>query len=104
MDRGRVGAVGVLVTRARAAQAEFERGPQQRVDEAVLACGWAIMKPENNRALAETAVRDSGLGNVEDKVAKNHRKTLGLLRDLRGAKSVGVIAEDRRRGLVEIAR
>ncbi|MBP6252377.1 MAG: aldehyde dehydrogenase family protein, partial [Rubrivivax sp.] len=32
------------------------------------------------------------------------RKTLGLLRDLAGAKSVGVISEDAARGLIEIAR
>ena len=57
-----------------------------------------------NRALAELAVRDTGLGNVDDKIAKNRRKTMGLLRDLAGAKSVGVIAEDRERGLIEIAR
>src|SRR5204862_2109455 len=44
------------------------------------------------------------LGNVADKIAKNRRKTRGLLRDLNGAKSVGIIAEDRERGLVEIAR
>jgi sulfoacetaldehyde dehydrogenase len=49
-------------------------------------------------------VRATGLGDVADKVAKNHRKTLGLLRDLRGAKSVGVVTEDRERGLIEIAR
>jgi sulfoacetaldehyde dehydrogenase len=96
--------VTALIRRARAAQAEFERWPQERVDEAALACGWAIMKPENNRALAEMAVRDSGLGNVADKVAKNHRKTLGLLRDLAGVKTVGVISEDRARGITEIAR
>ena len=47
---------------------------------------------------------DTGIGNVEDKVRKNHRKTLGLLRDLKGARSVGVIAEDPARGIVEIAR
>ncbi len=47
---------------------------------------------------------DTGIGNVEDKVRKNHRKTLGLLRDLQGARSVGVIAEDPERGLIEIAR
>jgi len=96
--------VAALVARARAAQAEFERWPQERVDEAVLACGWAILKPEHNRALAEIAVRDSGLGNVEDKITKNHRKTLGLLRDLAGVKTVGVIAEDPARGITEIAR
>ena len=46
----------------------------------------------------------TGIGNVEDKVRKNHRKTFGLLRDLHGARSVGVIAEDEATGIVEIAR
>jgi sulfoacetaldehyde dehydrogenase len=97
-------ALAALVARARAAQAAFERWPQERVDEAVLACGWAIMKPQNNRALAEIAVRDSGLGDVADKITKNHRKTLGLLRDLAGVKTVGVIAEYPEQGITEIAR
>ncbi len=69
-----------------------------------MAAGWAIVEPARNRALAELAVRDTGLGNVADKIAKNRRKTMGLLRDLQGARSVGVIAEDPERGLVEIAR
>ena len=97
-------AVAALIRRARAAQAEYARWPQARVDEAALAVGWAIMKPENNRALAELSVRDTGLGNVEDKVAKNYRKTLGLLRDIAGVKTVGVIAELPEKGLTEIAR
>jgi sulfoacetaldehyde dehydrogenase len=92
------------VRRARAAQAEYALWPQARVDEAALACGWAIMKPENNRALAEMAVRDSGLGNAEDKFAKNYRKTLGLLRDIAGVKTVGVIADHPALGVTEIAR
>ena len=98
------GVVAALIRRARAAQAEYARWPQARVDETALAAGWAIMKPENNRALAELSVRDSGLGNVEDKVAKNYRKTLGLLRDIAGVKTVGVIAEMPEKGLTEIAR
>jgi sulfoacetaldehyde dehydrogenase len=49
-------------------------------------------------------VADTGIGDVEDKVRKNHRKTLGLLRDLHGMRTVGVIAEDAARGVVEIAR
>src|SRR5215467_15661787 len=95
--------VAALVARARAAQREFETWTQERVDEAVVAAGWAIVEPSRNRALAELAVRDSGLGNVADKIAKNRRKTIGLLRDLAGARSVGVIAEDPERGLTEIA-
>jgi len=92
------------VRRARDAQREFARWPQARVDEAALACGWAIMKPQNNRVLAEMAVRDSGLGNVEDKIQKNHRKTLGLLRDIAGVRTVGVLAEVPEKGITEIAR
>ncbi len=96
--------VGELVARARAAQRLAEGYDQARIDELVAAAGWAIVEPGRNRELAELAVADTGIGNVEDKVRKNHRKTLGLLRDLRGAKSVGVIAEDRALGLTEIAR
>ena len=41
---------------------------------------------------------------VEDKVRKNYRKTLGLLRDLQATRTVGVISEDDATGLTEIAR
>ncbi|MCM2287734.1 MAG: aldehyde dehydrogenase family protein [Sulfuritalea sp.] len=93
-----------LIEKARAAQRQYETWDQAAVDAAVTAAGWAIMHPEHNRILAEMAVQDTGLGVVEDKITKNHRKTLGLLRDLKGAKSVGVIAEYPELGIVEIAR
>ena len=96
--------VAALVARARAAQAIANGYDQARVDELVSAAGWAIIEPARNRALAELAVADTGIGNVEDKIRKNHRKTLGLLRDLHGAKSVGAIAEDAANGITEIAR
>jgi sulfoacetaldehyde dehydrogenase len=97
-------AVAALVARARAAQAIAEAYDQARVDELVAAAGWAILEPARNRALAELAVRDTGIGDVEDKVLKNHRKTLGLLRDLHGMKTVGVISEDKATGITEIGR
>ena len=96
--------VTALVARARAAQAAFDAATQDEVDEVITAVGWAIVDPEHNRALSELAVGDTGLGNVKDKMAKNRRKTMGLLRDLAGVKSVGVIAEEPEKGLVEIAR
>ncbi len=96
--------VAALVARARAAQREIDGCDQARADELAIAAGWAIVEPSRNRALAELAVRDTGLGDVADKIAKNRRKTMGLLRDLRGAKSVGVIAEHPEKGIVEIAR
>ncbi len=96
--------VADLVERARVAQKLYERYSQQQLDEVVTAAGWAIINPEHNRCLAELAVKDTGLGNVPDKIVKNHRKTLGLLRDLQGAKSTGVLAEYRDQGIIEIAR
>ncbi|MGE0355767.1 MAG: aldehyde dehydrogenase family protein [Burkholderiales bacterium] len=99
-----MGAVAALVARARAAQAIADGYDQARVDELVAAAGWAILEPGRNRELAELAVADTGIGNVEDKIRKNHRKTLGLLRDLAGMKTVGVVGEDPAKGLVEIAR
>lgn len=103
-EQAATGPIAELVARARAAQRIYEGWSQEQVDTAVLAAGWAIIEPKRNRELAELAVADTGVGNVEDKVRKNHRKTFGLLRDLRGARSVGVIAEDPARGIVEIAR
>jgi sulfoacetaldehyde dehydrogenase len=96
--------IALIVGRARDAQRVFERYAQAAVDEVVTAAGWAIIEPARNRELAELAVADSGLGNAADKFIKNHRKTLGLIRDLSRAKSVGVIAEYPERGIVEIAR
>jgi len=96
--------VATLIQRARAAQKIYARYTQPQLDEVVTAAGWAIMNPEHNQALAELAVTDTGLGNVADKITKNHRKTLGLLRDLQGAISTGVIAEYPATGITEIAR
>ena len=96
--------VAKLIRRARAAQSIVARYSQAELDDVATAAGWAIMEPGRNRALAELAVKDTGLGNVADKIIKNHRKTLGLMRDLQRAKTTGVIAEHADTGITEIAR
>ena len=96
--------VETVVAQARAAQTQFETASQEVVDELIIGLAWAIIEPETNRSLAEQAVLETGLGNVEDKIIKNHRKTLGLLRDLKKATSCGIIREIPEQGLVEIAR
>ena len=96
--------VAGLVSKARAAQIEYAKYSQEQVDEVVTAVAWTIFEGDNNSRLSKQAVADTGLGRVEDKELKNYRKTLGLLRDLKHAKSVGVIAEYPEKGLIEIAR
>ena len=101
-DSGAV--VAGLVERARAAMDAYENDDQARVDEAVTALAWSVYKPEHARALAELAVADTGLGNVESKIVKNTRKTFGTLRDLMRAKTVGIIEELPERGLVKYGK
>lgn len=97
--------VDSIIARARTAQKRFEDGAtQDRYDRAAQAVAWAIMEPERNRALAELSVKTTGLGNVPDKIAKNHRKTLGLMRDIADATTCGIIANDPQTGITEIAR
>ena len=92
--------IDLLVNKARIAQEKFEKnGSQQLFDLACQAVGWALMKPEQNQRLAEIAVRETGLGNVPDKIKKNHNKTLGLLRDIKDIKSFGHVSEDKEMGL-----
>ena len=92
--------IDLLVDRARIAQKKFEKnGSQELFDLACQAVGWALMEPEQNQRLAELAVRETGLGNVSDKIKKNHNKTLGLLRDIKDVKSFGHVSEDKEMGL-----
>ena len=71
-----------LVKKARLAQETIQSYTQAELDRLTHAVAWAVMQPERNKLLSEMAVEETGLGRVEDKITKNYRKTLGLLRDL----------------------
>ncbi|MEC8109442.1 MAG: sulfoacetaldehyde dehydrogenase, partial [Pseudomonadota bacterium] len=89
-----------LFRRARAAQQRYEAsGSQESFDKAAAAAAWALMEPTRNAELAELAVAKTGLGNVADKITKNHRKTLGLLRDIKGQKSFGLVDDNPSTGI-----
>ncbi|MGH6685001.1 MAG: acylating sulfoacetaldehyde dehydrogenase [Pseudolabrys sp.] len=96
--------VDELVRRARKAMAEFADADQARVDEAVTALAWSLYNPAHAKELAELAVADTKLGNVPDKIVKKQRKTFGTLRDLMRVKSVGIIEEDKARGIIKWAK
>ena len=93
-----------LVSDARDAQEIINHYSQEQVDELILAVAWEVIQPENNQELSEMAVSQTGLGNVEDKKRKNRRKTIGLLRDLKYVKTVGIIYENVQTGIIEISR
>jgi sulfoacetaldehyde dehydrogenase len=97
-----------MVVKARRAMsryaAEIAAHGQGRIDEAVTALAWSIYKPHNARRLAEIAVDVTGIGEVESKVVKNQRKTLGTLRDLLRVKSTGIIEQIPEKGIVKYAK
>jgi sulfoacetaldehyde dehydrogenase len=93
-----------LIYKAKAAQRAIEFWSQERVDEMVLAVGWENYKSDNAKAIAQLAVEETGMGLFEHKVLKHQNKTLGVLRDLKGIKTVGVIETDEKKGLIKIAK
>jgi sulfoacetaldehyde dehydrogenase len=93
-----------LIDRARAAQEEIEFWSQEKVDEMVAAVGWQLYQQTHAEACAKLAVEETGMGVYTHKVLKHRKKTLGVLRDLHGLKTVGVIEHNVDKGLVKIAK
>ncbi len=97
--------IDAMIARARKAQQSYEaNGSQERFDRAAEAAAWALMEPSRNAELAAFAVAETGLGKIADKITKNHRKTLGLLRDIHGKTSFGLIDDDATSGVSEFLR
>jgi acyl-CoA reductase-like NAD-dependent aldehyde dehydrogenase len=92
--------VRVKAEQAHAAWLEYAKFGQERVDaivEAVAAAGRA-----EARRLAQMAVDETGMGNVEDKTAKNLLSTDILPRSMRGMRTVGVLREIPEQRITEI--
>jgi len=96
--------VAAVVARARAAQAAIAEYSQEQVDELCTAVAWGVSRTDRAEALAKLAVDEGGFGNYDDKVTKIRKRVLGVLSDMRSARTVGVVEEDPDRGLVKIAK
>jgi acetaldehyde dehydrogenase (acetylating) len=89
------------VERAHEAQKKFAAFSQEQVDAVVEACANAAT--EAGESLARVAVEETGYGNVPDKITKNRLASINVPRAIRGMKTVGIIREDREKGIIEIA-
>ena len=92
------------LARARGAQAEVANYTQEQIDDVCFAVGWEVYEDDNIRRLAELAVEATEMGNVADKITKHKVKVLGVMRDIKGAKTVGLIERDRSRGISKYAK
>jgi acyl-CoA reductase-like NAD-dependent aldehyde dehydrogenase len=78
----------------------FQSYSQAQVDAIVEAMGAAGRA--HARPLAEMAVEETGMGNVEDKVAKNLVNADLLVRSIRGVKTVGILRERPEDKVIEV--
>lgn len=96
--------IGALVAKARAAQKQVENYTQEQIDEVALSVAWQVYKDDNIAACAKIAVEETGKGIYEDKITKHKVKVFGVCRDIKHAKTVGVIERDEARGLTKYAK
>ena len=96
--------IAAYMAKARAAQAIAATWDQARIDEVCVAVGWSVYNDANIAALAASAVEETGMGVFADKITKHKNKVLGVLRDIRTAKTVGLIEVDEQRGLRKYAK
>jgi acetaldehyde dehydrogenase/alcohol dehydrogenase len=85
----------------RKAQKTFSTYTQEQVDKIFLAVATAADKARI--PLAKMAVRDTGMGVVEDKVIKNHFAAEYIYNAYKNTKTCGIIERDSEFGLTKIA-
>ena len=90
-----------MVSRAAAAQRQFESWTDAHIDELL----YALASTCSARAaeLAALTVRETRIGNVADKTFKNQFASLGVYRSLVGKPAHGVIGKDPERHVTELA-
>ncbi|MGH9702996.1 MAG: aldehyde dehydrogenase family protein, partial [Candidatus Acidiferrales bacterium] len=86
---------------ASASQQKFAAFSQAQVDVVVDACADAATAA--GEPLARLAVEETGYGNVPDKIIKNRLASVEVHRAIRGMKTVGILREDREKGILEVA-
>ena len=96
--------IAQLIARSRAAQEQIADYTQEQVDRLIRGMVWAVAKEATAEKIAQHTVDETQLGNYDGKYLKIFRKTRATLMDIIDDKSVGVIEEDKARGLVKIAK
>ena len=92
-----------MLARARAAMAEVEDWPQDKLDRLARAIGWYAGNERTFTRLAQMGVDESGIGDREGRPGKRF-KIHGVLRDALRQKSTGIVEEDAAKGIVKYAK
>lgn len=74
---------------------------EEQIDK--ILCNMVRVAEENAACLAQMAVEETGFGKVQDKTFKNHLAATVLYDSMKDMKTIGVIREDEKNKLIEIA-
>ena len=96
--------IASLVEKARKAQVQIANYTQEQIDEVCVAVGWEVYNDKNIEVIAKQAVAETKMGTVEDKIGKHKNKVLGVLKDVQGKKSVGLIEIDEEKKIRKYAK
>ena len=93
--------INAAIRKAKAAAAIFGQLSQKHVDKIV----YEVCKAgfDKRIELARLAIEETQLGKFEDKVIKNVVATQFIYEDIKDQKTVGIISEDEKSGIIEIA-
>ncbi len=95
-----IGNLQNTITRVRKAQEEFSKFSQEKVDEIFKAA--AIAANQARIPLAQMAVKETGMGVVEDKIIKNHYAAEYIYNKYKNEKTCGVVEEDNYYGIKKV--
>ncbi|KAF1305704.1 bifunctional acetaldehyde-CoA/alcohol dehydrogenase [Enterococcus saccharolyticus] len=90
-----------LAAKANVALKEMENFDQEKVDHIVHEMAMAAL--DQHMPLAKMAVEETGRGIYEDKAIKNMYASEYIWNNIKHDKTVGVINEDKQKGIIEIA-
>ena len=94
--------VDAVMEKAKRAAAVFKQMDQAQTDRIVKKVYEAGF--QNRVYLAKLAHKETGLGKWEDKIIKNVIATQLVYEDIKGLTTAGIISEDQKKGVVEIAQ
>ena len=90
-----------LAAKANEAAKQMENFTQEQVDKIVHEMAMAAL--DKHMPLAKMAVEETGRGIVEDKAIKNMYASEYIWNSIKHDKTVGIIGEDKQKGLIEVA-
>lgn len=96
--------LSAMIQRGREAQRKVARWDQKQIDQLVAAAGLQMWDVNLAQDLSEKALAETSLGRGDHMFERHRLRVWGILSDLHGQPSCGVVERDEARGIVKFAQ